>query len=907
MIRTLQLAGIHGWVSLRLTASRKYWLPRLTMATIAGYALLFSSQHFHPDSWSPVAACMLIGVSCLPLSRSDLTGKNLPLPIPRRTLAVASIAAQILVCVGVAFIFMLAQVGSTFLLALELNRLSAAALGLPAWEEVVIMGGIVAAGIPFALATVFGWSHARAPHNAWPNRRWTEVLPRLVVATVGLTFAVIVADQVAAHPLLIKYLQVWLGGAVIFTGGAVFFFGWTGIFPDSDDTHRPALPAVQQLRRTIWRSQVIKWAVLVSGLALYMVSADWIHHRARPILICYAALLPFFTMPYLVGGEALVGTERHMGMWRWARSGWRLVPIPRVIIQRALLLDTIGFAAAAIVILHAIAILAAQVLEPNPNVDSWVQDLHNFTWTFTWFTGFALPVMVLTMTPRRHFGIAPAVVALLATLWAARTAIGGALSLSLPVDNHAIILASWVILTAVMLAQFSSPSSRLFDTSAPVGQASRRAGIILTSRVTLWSLAAVFSASAAIGLTVHRSLIRDATEQQALEKMTSTQVDRLIRDLQRIAGLNVLDMPTRTRDAGELLNPYIGLDDGTPALEDVWWSDVNHKRMLNRPTHWSTAPDDIEIGDLSILKQLMAYDHWEAGRLPSDDATQDNVRGAYDAYLRDVPHKAYLSTLQPAPNPLALVDLAKFRLLQGLRTGDVLPALQEVRHLARLIHSDETVVHTVMAIAILRFERRAFEAATDRGLLASTDWTSPNEEDLNAMHRVVVTKAYMLAGGADAAQWERIAALGPDTFGLCAAIHDAVSIEMTYPTITLWPGEVFPTRVMPLTEPTLAASGCSLPLARNTLARSRGASMSMIPEDAFYRIGRLNFIQRLLSSEFSRSTLMMLHVPYLRGHAWTEVAAHVQLTGFSMYGERPEDDWNGVRVLHQPGPGAPAE
>ena len=159
------------------------------------------------------------------------------------------------------------------------------------------------------------------------------------------------------------------------------------------------------------------------------------------------------------------------------------------------------------------------------------------------------------MTPRRHFGIAPAVVALLATLWAARTAIGGALSLSLPVDNHAIILASWVILTAVMLAQFSSPSSRLFDTSAPVGQASRRAGIILTSRVTLWSLAAVFSASAAIGLTVHRSLIRDATEQQALEKMTSAQVDRLIRDLQRIAGLNVLDMPTRTRDAGSCSIP----------------------------------------------------------------------------------------------------------------------------------------------------------------------------------------------------------------------------------------------------------------------------------------------------------------------------------------------------------------
>ena len=144
--------------------------------------------------------------------------------------------------------------------------------------------------------------------------------------------------------------------------------------------------------------------------------------------------------------------------------------------------------------------------------------------------------------------------------------------------------------------------------------------------------------------------------------MTSDQVDRLIRDLQRIAEVNVLDLPTRTRDAGALLNPYIGLDDGTPVVEDVWWSDVKHKRMLNRRTHWSTAPDDIEIGDLSILKELMAYDHWEAGRLPSDDGTAHDGRGAYDAYLREVPHNAYLSILSRPRIHSALVDLAKFRL-----------------------------------------------------------------------------------------------------------------------------------------------------------------------------------------------------------------------------------------------------
>jgi hypothetical protein len=54
------------------------------------------------------------------------------------------------------------------------------------------------------------------------------------------------------------------------------------------------------------------------------------------------------------------------------------------------------------------------------------------------------------------------------------------------------------------------------------------------------------------------------------------------------------------------------------------------------------------------------------------------------------------------PNLVALVDLAKFRLLHGLRTNDVLPAPTEVRHLARLVYSDETLINTVLAIGILR-------------------------------------------------------------------------------------------------------------------------------------------------------------------------------------------------------------
>ena len=911
MIRTMQLAGVHGWISLKLTLSRRYWLPRLTMAIIAGYALLFVSRHFRPEGWGPVVASLLIGISCLPLCRPDITGRTLPIPLPRRTLALASIVTQVLVCACVAMGFMLFDIGIQYLLALELHRLESLHNQIPGLltsTELKAMVGIMSASLPFAVATVLGWSHVREPRNAWPNRHWREVLPFLFAATIGLTVAIVIAERFGAAPLVSKYLQIWLGGSVLFSGAAAFFYGWTAMFPESDSNARPPQPALKQLHQTVLHSQGIKWAVLLSGLVLYMTSSTWMHHRARPILICYAALLPFFTMPWLSGGEAVVGTQRYMGTWRWARSGWRLVPAPRRKIQRALLLDTLGFAVAATIFLHAIAILAAQTAPPNPNVDSWAQDLHKFTWTFTWFTGSTLPAMVIAMTPRRRFGIAPAIVAILATIWVFHTAIGGALALTLPVDNHAIVIASWFILAAIMWAQFESPTGQFLETDAPAGMASKRIGIVLSARSTRWTLAAVTIASMTIGLMVHRSAMKDALVKRQLEKITAAQTDRLIRDLRHISELDVLETTGRTRDAGPVLNPHIALDDGTPAETTAWWNDVSHRPMLNRrAAHWSTGPADVEIGDLSILAQLMAFDHWETGRLPSDHSQSQPASGAYETYLSRVPHESYLSIFQPAPNLLALVDLAKFRLLHGLRTGDVMPALKEVRHLARLMHSDETVIHTVLALSVLRIERRAFEAAIDRSLLAPTDWSVPSEHDLNAMHRAAVSLAYVISGGAEASQWQRIAELDKPPFGLCAALHEAVSVKMTYPSITPWPGELFPQRDMPFTPDALDTSHCSLPLARHSMARVRDSSMTMIPRDTFYRIGRLNFIQRLLSSEFSRSTLLMLHVPYLRGHAWAEIEAYSNLTGILMYGEGPEDDWDGVRVRHTPGPGAPAE
>ena len=82
MMRTLQLAGVHGWVSLRLSVSRRYWLPRLTLAFIAGYMLLFSARYDEAfGGWGLVTTSFIVGGTCISLWTFDGISKTIPLPL----------------------------------------------------------------------------------------------------------------------------------------------------------------------------------------------------------------------------------------------------------------------------------------------------------------------------------------------------------------------------------------------------------------------------------------------------------------------------------------------------------------------------------------------------------------------------------------------------------------------------------------------------------------------------------------------------------------------------------------------------------------------------------------------------------------------------------------------------------
>ena len=572
-----------------------------------------------------------------------------------------------------------------------------------------------------------------------------------------------------------------------------------------------------------------------------------------------------------------------MGLWNWNHSGWRLVPVRRQHIQRLLLLDIIGFAVAATVLLHAAAWLVGGHAPINPNRTSWVYELHRFTWIFTWFTGCTLPAMVLFLIPRRRFGTGTAAVAIVATLWAMKSALGGVFNLSLPYDDHAIILASWVLLAGVMWSRFDSPNGRLFEPNAPATRWSEAVVSAIRRRLTRASVTLILAGLIGIGIGLHRSTMSESMNER-IETLSASQTDRLIADLERVAELDVFRNPARDRDAGPLLNPILRTlkRRGTDTTEMPWWGTTESYQALMRGrapgqqgTPWYEAPDGIVIGDLSILTALTAYDHWEGDPLPTSGIQSG---------------ESHLALTSDAPHVPPLLYLARYRLLDGLISGDIGPALVEVRHLARLLHTDETTIGTLTAVGILRSERIVHEVATDRGLAGAESWVPVSEEDLNAMTRGTVGLTMALAGGAGETEWSRLAALPFQPASICGAIHEAMTDIQRIPLVSRLPGERFPEPSMEFLTHSLANTSCVLPLTRQDHAAHIGRAAAVGGGLTVYASSAW---RRLLRQELGRIHTAALAIPYLRGPAWmiTGVADRPVL----MYGTTPEGDWRGPR------------
>ncbi|MBL8921344.1 MAG: hypothetical protein JNJ54_20965 [Myxococcaceae bacterium] len=93
----------------------------------------------------------------------------------------------------------------------------------------------------------------------------------------------------------------------------------------------------------------------------------------------------------------------------------------------------------------------------------------------------------------------------------------------------------------------------------------------------------------------------------------------------------------------------------------------------------------------------------------------------------------------PADPALSFRDvlvLAKLRLLRGLASGEVRPALDEVHELARLCLTTESLVGSMVAVGLLELERKAAAEAGSRGLDLG-GFPVPSEEDTRSLKRAL--------------------------------------------------------------------------------------------------------------------------------------------------------------------------
>jgi len=399
----------------------------------------------------------------------------------------------------------------------------------------------------------------------------------------------------------------------------------------------------------------------------------------------------------------------------------------------------------------------------------------------------------------------------------------------------------------------------------------------------------------ALPLCVHHWGIGRQLESLEDNFLTQAQLDRLVADQRLIAESGIFPAPTRHRNAGEILNPLVPLDGGTDEqqtpVKEVWWSSREvfdevrgpkdtRKRGQRHPRKkqaWAVKPEAMPTGDLSITKTLLAYDHWETA----------SPGGRYAEYLATDEHPFLASS--PIPNLIAMQTLARLRLVQGILSpegSDMLPALEETRHLARLSLSSETLIAAMIANAILSIEKRAYDMAVERGLLAPEAWTPASDDLREAIRRagfgmVVVAMGWTVPDDAH----DQLVATGLPLFNLCGGQTEAVfQYHALYPIWDTFPLERDLSHFGDDLRGHIEASPqCRLVVGREVLAhpermndRNWKKSLGVLDRD----YGKVDWL------------LNVMRVPFVRGHLMLYVYDSIGMGDvFRLYGPTAAQDW----------------
>jgi hypothetical protein len=217
-------------------------------------------------------------------------------------------------------------------------------------------------------------------------------------------------------------------------------------------------------------------------------------------------------------------------------------------------------------------------------------------------------------------------------------------------------------------------------------------------------------------------------------------------------------------DASAYLNPLLSWErsDSWPGSKGRLELPQELLKKLNSDSKfWNIRLDwgSIQL-DWSWWKQLEQFDHWNF----------DRTGPAYGG------NENYLILAAPIPNYVSLRDWSKLRLLQGRETGKVLDALKDVRHLAELIMTNETLVSTMVAISLLGLET-AFVESFDEKSRARLQWQPISRDVLQRAKRYYWSQPAFADMRLSAETFNRFSKM---PVGICQRVH-----EHLYYTISL--------------------------------------------------------------------------------------------------------------------------
>ncbi len=182
---------------------------------------------------------------------------------------------------------------------------------------------------------------------------------------------------------------------------------------------------------------------------------------------------------------------------------------------------------------------------------------------------------------------------------------------------------------------------------------------------------------------------QDASPEELVKKYEKT----LLEDREILAKYDVFDPSLGTKDAGPYLNSRIHWEIGDIHHQgDLVLPDFVHKE-LNKD--WVNKKPLFKKMGLKFdwMKELHQFDYWN----PEENSP---------AYPEG---KKYTTYSFPIPSYKDLMVWAKLRLLYGRETNDMMNAFKDVRHLTRLIFTNDYFVSSMVAVSMLKLESEIHE------------------------------------------------------------------------------------------------------------------------------------------------------------------------------------------------------